>query len=50
LKYAVVSAMGVSWFLTFREHLLRMFRNGMLRRIFGAKREDGIRRYRKLHE
>jgi hypothetical protein len=34
--------MGVPWYLTFREeHMLRVFRNGVLRRIFGAKSEEG---------
>jgi hypothetical protein len=31
-----------TWSLTLREkHILRMFQNSLLRRIFGLKRDDG---------
>ena len=39
-----------SWSLTLREeHRLRVFENRMLRRIFGAKRDEVTRDWRKLH-
>jgi hypothetical protein len=31
------------------EHILRMFENRVLRRIFGHKKEEVARRWRKLH-
>jgi hypothetical protein len=31
------------------EHRLRMFENGVLRRIFGSKRDEVTREWRKLH-
>jgi len=38
-----------TWSLTSRqEHRLRMFENGVLRRIFGPKRDDGTGEWRKL--
>jgi hypothetical protein len=38
-----------SWSLTLREqHRLRVFENRMLRRIFGAKRDEVTREWRKL--
>jgi hypothetical protein len=39
-----------TWSLTLREeHRLRVFENGMLRRIFGQKRDEEIGGWRKLH-
>ena len=39
-----------SWSLTLREERrLRVFENGMLRRIFGPKREEVTGEWRKLH-
>ena len=39
-----------SWSLTLREvHELRMFENRVLRRIFGIKRDEVTREWRKLH-
>ena len=38
------------WLLTLREeHRLRMFENRVLRRIFGPKRDEVKREWRKLH-
>jgi hypothetical protein len=40
-----------TWPLTLRkEHKLRVFENGALRRIFGPKRDEIIRGWRKLHD
>jgi hypothetical protein len=39
-----------TWFLTVREeHRLRLFENRVLRRIFGPKREEVARGWRRLH-
>jgi hypothetical protein len=39
-----------TWSLTLREaHRLRVFENRVLRKIFGPKRDDMIRDWRKLH-
>jgi hypothetical protein len=39
-----------TWYLTLREeHRLRVFENRVLRRIFGPKRDDVTRDWRKLH-
>jgi hypothetical protein len=39
-----------TWFLTLREeHRLRMLENGVLRRIYGAKRDEVTGEWRKLH-
>jgi hypothetical protein len=39
-----------TWSLTLREeHRLRVFENGVLRRIFGPKRAEVTREWRKLH-
>jgi len=39
-----------TWSLTVREELrLRVFENGVLRRIFGPKRDEVRREWRKLH-
>ena len=39
-----------SWSLTFREERrLRVFENGVLRRIFGPKRDEVTGEWRKLH-
>ena len=39
-----------NWSLTLREeHRLRMFENRMLRKIFGANRDEIIGEWRKLH-
>jgi len=39
-----------TWFLTLREERrLRVFENRVLRRIFGAKRDEVTREWRKLH-
>jgi hypothetical protein len=39
-----------TWFLKLREeHRLRMFENRVLRRIFGSKRNEVTRGWRKLH-
>ena len=39
-----------TWSLTLREeHGLRMFENWVLRRIFGHRRDEVIREWRKLH-
>jgi hypothetical protein len=39
-----------TWSLTFREeHRLRVFENRVLRRIFGAKRDEVTGEWRKLH-
>jgi hypothetical protein len=39
-----------TWLLTLREeHRLRMFENRVLRRIFGPKRDEVTRQWRKLH-
>jgi chemotaxis methyl-accepting protein methylase len=41
---------GETWSLTLREeHRLRVFENRVLRRIFGPKKDDVIRVWRKLH-
>jgi hypothetical protein len=38
------------WFLTLREgHRLWVFENGVLRRIFGPKRDEVTEEWRKLH-
>jgi hypothetical protein len=40
-----------TWFLTLREeHRLRVFENGVLRRIFGTKRDEVTGGWRKFHE
>jgi hypothetical protein len=40
----------VTWSLTVREeHRLRVFENWVLRRIFGPKRDEVTRDWRKLH-
>jgi hypothetical protein len=40
----------VTWSLTLREeHRLRVFENRVLRRIFGLKRDEVTRGWRKLH-
>jgi hypothetical protein len=39
-----------TWYLTLREeHRLRVFENGVLRRIIGPKRDEMTREWRKLH-
>ena len=39
-----------TWSLTLREELgLRVFENGVLTRIFGPKRDEVTREWRKLH-
>jgi hypothetical protein len=39
-----------TWLLTLREEdRLRMFKNGALRKIFGPKRDEVTRKWRKLH-
>ena len=39
-----------TWSLTLREeHRLRVFENRVLRRIFGSKKDEAIREWRKLH-
>jgi hypothetical protein len=39
-----------TWSLTLREeHILRVFENSMLRRIFGPKRDEVMSEWRKLH-
>jgi hypothetical protein len=39
-----------SWFLTLREeHILRVFENRVLRRIFGPKRDEVTGEWRKMH-
>jgi hypothetical protein len=39
-----------TWFLTLREeHRPRVFENRVLRRIFGPKRDEVTREWRKLH-
>ena len=39
-----------TWSLTLREeHRLRMFENRVLRRVFGAKRDEVTEEWRKLH-
>jgi hypothetical protein len=39
-----------TWSLTLREeHRLRVFENGVLRKIFGLKRHEVIGEWRKLH-
>jgi hypothetical protein len=39
-----------TWSLTLREeHRLRVFENRVLRRIFGPKRDEVMREWRKLH-
>jgi hypothetical protein len=39
-----------TWFLTLKDdHILRVFENGMLRRIFGRKREEVAGGWRRLH-
>jgi hypothetical protein len=39
-----------NWFLILREeHRLRVFENGVLRRIFGSKRDEVTGGWRKLH-
>jgi hypothetical protein len=39
-----------TWSLTLREeHRLRVFENGVLRRIFGPKRDEVTGKWRKLH-
>jgi hypothetical protein len=40
-----------NWSLTLREeHRLRVFENRVLRRIFGPKRDEVTREWRKLHK
>jgi hypothetical protein len=40
-----------TWSLTLKEeHRLRVFENGVLRRIFGPRREEVTGRWRKLHD
>jgi hypothetical protein len=38
-----------TWFLTLRLERLRVFGNGVLRRIFGSKKDEIISGWRKLH-
>jgi hypothetical protein len=39
-----------TWSVTLREeHRLRLFENGVLRKIFGTKREEVARGWRRLH-
>jgi len=39
-----------NWSLILREeHRLRVFENRVLRRIFGPRRDEGTREWRKLH-
>jgi hypothetical protein len=39
-----------TWFLPLREeHRLKVFENRVLRRIFGPKRDETVRGWRKLH-
>jgi hypothetical protein len=39
-----------TWSVTLREeHRLRVFENAVLRRIFGPKRDDVTREWRRLH-
>jgi hypothetical protein len=38
-----------TWFLTLKEHRLRVFENSVLRRIFGLKRDEVTGEWRKLH-
>jgi hypothetical protein len=39
-----------TWSLTLREeHILRVFDNGVLRRIFGPKRDEVTGKWRKFH-
>jgi hypothetical protein len=39
-----------TWSLTLREeHRLKVFENKLLRRIFGPKRDEATREWRKLH-
>ena len=40
-----------TWSLTLREgeHRLKVFENGVLRRIFGPKKDEVTREWRKLH-
>jgi hypothetical protein len=44
------SSSSSSWSLTLREeHRLKVFENRVLRRIFGPKRDEVTREWRKLH-
>jgi hypothetical protein len=39
-----------TWFLTLREeHRLRVFKNRILREVFGPERNKGIGKWRRLH-
>jgi hypothetical protein len=40
-----------AWSLELREeHRLRLFENGVLRKIFGPKRDEVTRQWRRLHD
>jgi len=50
LNFAFVLYGCETWSLTFREELrLRVFENGVLREIFGAKRDEETGEWRRLH-
>jgi hypothetical protein len=50
VKYTVVLYGCETWSLTLREERrLRVFENRVLRRIFGPKRDEVTREWRKLH-
>jgi hypothetical protein len=43
--------MSVTWSLTLKEkHRLRVFKNRVLRRIFGLRKEAMARSWRRLHD
>jgi hypothetical protein len=49
-NFALWFCMGAKLCLTVRkEHRLRLFENRVLRRLFGPKRDEGTREWRKLH-
>jgi hypothetical protein len=59
-RYSIAKGKGIflpvvlygceTWSLTLREeHRLRVFENGVLRRIFGPKRDEATGGWRKLH-
>jgi hypothetical protein len=38
-----------TWFITLREHRLRVFRNRVIKKIYGPKRDKLTRGWRKWH-
>jgi len=48
ISFLVVLCGCETWCLTLEEHRLRVFENGVLRKVFGRKREEVRREWRKI--